>query len=271
MFHRHHEAMNTTFHLRLPEGLRGAADMARECFEELDLLEGRLSRYREDSDISRINSLAADQTLVISEETHRCLLLAFDLHERTGGLFDVTLGRAIRHRKDAESGPLPESAGRLMIHPTDPVVTCLEPGRELDLGGIGKGFALDHLRAILATWDAPEGLLSAGASTHLGFGDRDWPIELAATRGSHSVPLRNASLSSSGTAIQGSHIVHPDPEAPLADGRAWIIARSGAVSDAWSTALLLSPIDALTPWLAADADVTAAFIETDGVPVPFPF
>ena len=271
MSHFHHEAMNTTFHLRLPEGLRGATDMAIECFEELDRLEGKLSRYREDSDISRINSLAAGETVFICEETHRCLLLAFDLHERTGGLFDVTLGRAIRHRKDAESGPPPETIGSLMIHPDEPAVTCIEPGRELDLGGIGKGFALDHLRAILATWDAPEGLLSAGASTHLGFGDRDWSIELAATRGSHSVPLRNASLSSSGTAIQGSHIVHPDPDAPLADGRAWILARSGAASDAWSTALLLSPIDTLAPWLAADADVTGAFIETDGLPMPFLF
>ncbi|MCU0797645.1 MAG: FAD:protein FMN transferase [Akkermansiaceae bacterium] len=271
MFHRHHEAMNTTFHLRLPEGLRHASDMALECFEELDRLEGKLSRYREDSDISRVNSLAAGETIYLCEETHRCLCLAFDLHERTGGLFDVTLGRAIRHRKDGESGPLPQSAGKLMIHPADPAVTCLEPGRELDLGGIGKGFALDHLREVLLSWDAPEGLLSAGASTHLGFGDRDWPIELSATSGSHSVALRNASLSSSGTAIQGSHIVHPDPDAPLAEGRAWIIARSGAVSDAWSTALLLSPIALLAPWLAADPDVTGAFIETDGLPMPFPF
>ncbi len=57
------------------------------------------------------------------------------------------------------------SLGRLTIHPDIAAVTCDEPGREIDLGGIGKGFALDQLRQILLDWGAEGGLLTAGASS----------------------------------------------------------------------------------------------------------
>lgn len=259
----HHEAMNTTFHLRFGEERQGLPDMAIECFEALDRIEGKLSRFLDDSDIARINRLAAGETLHLSDDTHDCLLAALRLHDATGGLFDISLGRAIRHRKDAEPGPPPPPAGQLLIHPDQPAVTCLEPGRELDLGGIGKGFALDRLAAILAAWDAPACLLSAGASTHLATGETEWPVKLEGTAGALTVPLSRAALSASGTAIQGSHIVHPDPDAAPATGRKWVIATTAAASDAWSTALVLD--DTLVP---SGDDVLACFTEIDGRPIP---
>ncbi len=258
--------MNTTFHLRFPGEAHGAADMAIECFEELDRLEGKLSRFREDSDIGRINVMTAGETLHLAEETHACLLIALEMHAATGGLFDISLGRAIRHRKDAEAGPTPPLSGQLMIHPDRAAVTCLQPGRELDLGGIGKGFALDHLARILTTWDAPACLLSAGASTHLAFGGHEWPLELTGDAARLEISLRDAALSASGTGIQGSHIVHPDPAAPLAAGRQWVLATTAAIADAWSTALILAPSEAI-PGLLRDASCVTGWIqEIDGRP-----
>jgi len=239
--HFHHEAMRTTFHIRFAESTPHAAQIARDCFELIDFLECRLSRYKPESDIARINALPAGEFHYISHETHQCLLRALELYQHTAGLFDITLGRQIRHRKDGREGPPPEPVGQIIIHPDQPAVTCVEPGREFDLGGIGKGFALDSLGEKLAEWDAPPALLSAGASTHVTWGDSVWPTRLESEKGVRILELKNAALSASGTEIQGSHIVHPDSGGLLIEGRVWVVADDATTADAWSTALILCP------------------------------
>jgi FAD:protein FMN transferase len=239
--HFQHEAMRTTFHIRFAESTPNGDAIAKQCFDQIDFLEARLSRYRQDSDIARINLLPAGETHFISIETHQCLLRAIELYQQTAGLFDITLGRQIRHRKDSLDGPAPEAKGQIIIHPDKPAVTCVEPGRELDLGGIGKGFALDSLHTVMEEWDAPSALLSAGSSTHLTWGPAPWPMRLESDQGVRNLELKNASLSASGTEIQGSHIVHPDAEGLLAEGRAWVVAKDATTADAWSTALILCP------------------------------
>lgn len=238
-----HEAMNTTFTIRIGEAdPKLAAVMAQQCFEELDILEGKLSRYIEDSDIARINALAAGETLYISDDTHACLLLALDYYARTGGLFDITLGRAIQHRKDEDEGPPPAIEGSLLIHPDRPAVTCQTPGRVLDLGGIGKGFALDQLKKTLIRWNAPSALLAAGASTQLALGDQSWPVEIIGENSRQHVDLKDAAMSASGTGIQGSHIIHPDgDENELPWKHIWLTAPTATAADVWSTALMLLP------------------------------
>ncbi len=236
-----HEAMNTTFHIRFAGKSPDASFIARDCFEIIDYLEDRLSRYREYSDISRINLLPAGETHHINPETHQCLLRALELYQQTAGLFDITLGRRITHRKNEREGPPPEPQGQIIIHPDQPAVTCVEPGRVLDLGGIGKGFALDFLEEKLTEWEAPPMLLSAGASTHLTWGDTPWPIRLQSGPEGRVVQLKNGALSASGTEIQGSHIVHPDAGGLLVEGRVWVIADDATTADAWTTALILVP------------------------------
>ena len=238
-----HEAMKTTFTLRICHLERDhAALIAHKAFEELDLLEGKLSRYIDDSDIARINVMREGETLYISEETHTCLLLALDYYIKTGGLFDITLGRAIEHRKEKLEGPPPAIEGSLIIHPDRPAVTCQTPGRVLDLGGIGKGFALDRLKEFLIEWHVESALLAAGASTQLTFGDTSWPIEIIGEKDRQIIPLQNAALSASGTGIQGSHIVHPDGDAQqLPWKHVWLTAPTATAADIWSTALMLLP------------------------------
>ncbi len=264
-----HEAMNTTFSLRLAGDAAGlAGDLAFELFHELDRLEDKLSRFREDSEVTRINRLRAGESLRLSEECDACLRLALDLHGRTGGRFDVTLGRAIEHRKGGGTGPAPASTGQLALDPTEPMISCLEPGREIDLGGIGKGFALDQLNRRLDEWDAPDSLLAAGASTQLARGGRRWPIELRGEAASHGLELGEAALSASGTRIQGAHVVHPDPDwRGTGWTRLWVIAASAAEADAWSTAAMLMDRDELLGALAGDSALRAVFIEQDGEPL----
>ena len=69
------------------------------------------------------------------------------MHVVTQGLFDITLGKQIEHQKRRSTGESPTLGGTLALDPDRPVIHCIEAGREIDLGGIGKGFALDCLKA----------------------------------------------------------------------------------------------------------------------------
>lgn len=268
--HFSHEAMQTTFGLRLRgEDERSARDMARECFEWIDVLEARLSRFIEDSEISRINRMRAGETLYLSEPCHQCLLLALDAHARTGGLFDITLGARIEHRKSGAAGPPPPVTGSLIIHPDVAAVTCIEPGREIDLGGIGKGFALDQLKQILTDWGAEDALLTAGSSSLLAFGPSAWPVDLTAAEGSLRLELSNQSLSASGTGIQGSHIVHPAGDGLLPASRCdrvWVLAPTAALAEVWSTALMLMDPSEIPSFIAEEKLISAVYQEIDGSP-----
>lgn len=237
-----HEAMKTTFQLRMPPGdPQHQRSVAQVCFETLDLLESQLSRFVDGSDVSRINRLRQGESLFISDACYACLIEALRMHQETGGLFDVTLGSRIEHVKEGKEGAAPEIEGSLTVAPDRPLIVCETPGREIDLGGIGKGFALDQLRKILTDWEVESALISAGASTQLAFGTEPWRVELAGDHDRIHAELRGEALSASGTGIQGSHIVHPDSEgeAKLSYKRVWLKAATAAEADAWSTAVML--------------------------------
>jgi thiamine biosynthesis lipoprotein len=263
-----HDAMNTTFALRFRGVDPGTArDLAYECFARIDLLESQLSRFIDSSDIARINHLGAGETLYLHDTSYQCLLLALDAHARTGGLFDITLGRQIAHRKGGDDSPPPPAAGSLIIHPDVAAVTCVEPGRVLDLGGIGKGFALDQLRQVLDSWDVTDALLAAGASSLLAVGPSRWPVDLATENQSRRIGLCGQALSASGTGIQGSHIVHPGGQAAMPAGgfrRVWVVAPDAALAEVWSTALmLLDPVE-IPELIAEVTELSAIHAELDG-------
>jgi thiamine biosynthesis lipoprotein len=262
-----HEAMHTTFHLRICDTNPDLArDMARECFEHLEFLENHLSRFIDGSDISRINHLRAGETLYIDEVTHRCLLLALDGHARTGGLFDITLGSRIRHQKE-DLGHAPPLTGQLVIHPDIAAVTCDVPGRELDLGGIGKGFALDQLHQLLLDWGAEAAMLSAGASSLLAFGPHAWPIDLTGDEESIRILLQSQALSASGTGIQGSHIIHPAGESAMPAApchRLWVTTPTAAEAEIWSTALMLLDPESIENFIAGEPSIQTVHLDRCG-------
>ena len=114
--HFEHEAMKTTFSLRILGGsAETARGMALECFALIDSIENRLSRYVDGSDVSQINGMQAGETLYLSEPCHECMRIALDVYARTGGLFDITQGRRIEHRKSEEDGPPPPIGGQLTL------------------------------------------------------------------------------------------------------------------------------------------------------------
>ena len=257
-----HNAMKTTFIFRIvADDAKLAHDVAHAAIARLDEIEQTLSRYIEGSDVFRINHMQSDQSLFISETCYDCIRLATEAHEQTGGLFDITLGTVIEHQKNDDDGDCPPLIGTLSIDPERPRITCEAAGREIDLGGIGKGFALDQLKLLLEDFGIESALLSAGASTQLAFGPKTWPIELSGDHNQQTIGLNNQALSASGVGIQGSHIVSPlkQAEPSYTFRRAWVLQPSAAMADAWSTALMLIPAEQLRSF---EAPHDTLFFET---------
>jgi len=260
------EAMNTTFSVRIRHDDSGiAADAAHAGFLRLDELEDRLSRYRNGSDVDQINAMQTGQTLLITADTHGCLVAALRAGHDTGGLFDITLGVPIQHLKSGAGGPPAPPSGRLRIASDRPAVECLEAGRGIDLGGIGKGFAVGQMADVLRGWGVDSALIAGGASTLLAFGPDAWPVELRGASAGETLLLQNSTLSASGTAVQGGHVVHPDDPRRLTGlhRHVWVLGRDAASIDAFATACSLMDASQVRAFAASCAEVSGAWVEDD--------
>jgi thiamine biosynthesis lipoprotein len=235
-----HDAMACTFELYLPGAEpRYAGQAAQAAFDELDRLEQLLSRFIPHSDIARLNALAPGQSLCVSPETLECLQLAAQIYTATGGAFDI----AYRRRPQLRGTPL-------ACDPQACTVGALAGPIDLDLGALGKGYAVERLVGVLREWRIASALVHSGQSTVYAHGlsptGAPWrlalrsPDDTAATIG--SIQLGDAALSGSGQRLHGGHIIDPATGRPAARCEAtWAIAPSAALSDALSTAFMLLP------------------------------
>jgi len=242
-----HEAMATWFEIRIvEEDAVYAKQAAQESFALLDRLEGRLSRYREESEIARIRLLEPGESLRLSRDTYDCLLLAMELAALTNGAFDPTLGASMDEIRTTRAPLLPEDdeaeePGRLEIDPDTLTVTRYGRRVDLDLGAIGKGFALDRMAEELRNWEISRALIVAGGSSILALDAPNdqggWEVRV---NGTHLLSLRNTSIGTSGMAVKGAHILDPGTKAPSASSRrAWAVAPQAAWSDGLSTAFMI--------------------------------
>jgi thiamine biosynthesis lipoprotein len=257
-----HEAMATTFEIFVAgkeEAYAGQA--ARAAFDEVDRLERLFSRFDPSSEISRIGRLGPGDSLRVGIETAEVLGLAAFVQSETNGAFDVNYlgqGRAAGRRRASPPWPLQALLG-VSTDGHGFEVTRLRPegraparGIDLDLGAVGKGYALDAALSMLHVWDVGNVLLHAGTSTALAAGPgpagegrgRGWPVGAGSTAGTTSGPgrviLRNRALSGSGTEVKGAHIIDPRTARPASGpAAAWASHPSAAASDALSTAFMV--------------------------------
>jgi len=174
--------MATHYHLNLMEGENDyAEDMAMACFERIDELEGKLSRFIPDSDISRINNMKIDQELMIDIETYDCLKMAIEINQWTNGAFDIGIGEFMNifrgykegvltfsEQKDALRQALEEKvAGSIYLDPEEHKIYCIKPGIKFDLGALGKGYAIDVVAKMVMDNNFRNFSISASDSTIL--------------------------------------------------------------------------------------------------------
>ncbi len=285
-----HQAMGT-FYEALISGCDEvyARQAAQAAFREVDHLESLLSRFNPSSEIGQINRLDPGSVLKIGWETYECLAAAERVRIDTGGAFNINY-RAEKAERDRGSGEQDETgAGPRPAYEVFPVTDGFAVrinrrpfegrgrGVDLDLGGIGKGSALDRAAAVLADWSVDNYLIHAGTSTALAAGaaaggpgeEPGWPVGIG---GNWTLPdldkrarLRNRAISGSGTEVKGAHIKEPGTAAPAAAHlAAWASHPQAAIADALSTAFMVMETGAVSRYCEQHPDVWALVITPDG-------
>jgi len=289
-----HEAMATTFEvIILHEDAHYAQQAALAAFDELDRLEAELSRFIENSDVSRINNLAAGQSLRIGPAAFECLQLCASIYVETNGAFDITVGslpgcwlnedktRRSASGEQLNQARLPprlslqdESAGqRTGIHlfkldQAQHTVEILTRAVKIDLGGIGKGYAVDRMAELLGDWSIDTALIHSGCSSVLALGrprgTEGWPLTLSSPGNRKQtlacLYLQDSALSGSG--LQKSwHIIDHHTVRPVEDKlAAWACAPDAATADALSTAFMVMRPDEVERYCLSHSDTLAMVI-----------
>lgn len=258
-----HAAMATHFQVRIAFEQRAyAAQAAQAAFDLVDSLESRLSRFRTNSDIARIAHLVPGEKMRLSEPAYACLEVSMRMAQVTRNAFCPTPAAL----KTQASLP------QWDLLPAELSILCVSGRIEFDLGAIGKGFALDRMAELLRHWDCPSYLLVAGGSSILAGSPPanvpGWSCGLGDDNASQRFFLTDASLSGSGLAVKGAHILDPRTGRPAPrQNRAWVLADTASESDALSTACMVLTGPELEEVLAQNHS-WLAFLETDQRALP---
>ncbi|MBU6299974.1 MAG: FAD:protein FMN transferase [Verrucomicrobia bacterium] len=250
-------SMGTTWSLRT---LGSAPDQA-QVQRELDALESVFSTWRADSEISRFNQTPPHQWFPVSAELSEAFLLAREVHDRSSGAFDPTVGpltAAFGFGPPSLANPGAQPCLELIDYdPCRPALRKKTSAPTLDLSALAEGFALERIASrllaaghhnfllelggeLLARGDGP-----TGGGWRVGIQDPGIVGKSAAT----SLSLRNEALATSGTYRQReqrkegtvTHIIDPRTRRPVAHDTVSVsvIAPSAIQADAWATALLV--------------------------------
>jgi FAD:protein FMN transferase len=215
-------AMATRFELILhgpnPVSLRAAGEAA---LDEIDRVEAQLSLYRASSEIAHVNARAAHEAVRVTPAVFSLLEHARRLNQETKGAFDITIAPLVRcwgFMNGTGRMPLPSEIARarsvvgmhlVQLDPERLTVRFLSDGVMLDLGAIGKGYAIDQAVETLREAGITHALLHGGTSTVFGLGTppdaEHWAVAIEnpfeRDRPFTQVNLKNESLSVS--AIRG--------------------------------------------------------------------
>jgi len=188
-------------------------------FSEFDRLDDLMSVWKSGSDIARLNNAAGERAVPVSMETREVLRIARQVSDQTGGTFDVTfaaLSGLWKFDYQDKDGTVPdpqEIAKRLpLVNYRDLVVddsagTALlrRKGMRVNLGGIGKGYAVDRGVEILRRSGLHDFMIQAGGDMYVAgkHGDRAWRLGIRDPRGPAdrvfaSLDLTDGTFSTSG-------------------------------------------------------------------------
>ena len=261
--------MGTTFTIYLYASNQTRADEEFEAaFEEVDRIEEALSNYRPSSELSRINRLAGQQKVTTDPEVFNLLETSFDYSRKSEGAFDITVGPLMRawgffrkngqypSRSDLERARAGTGWNKVDLNSQQRTVSFKIPGMELDMGGIGKGYAVDRVIDLLREAGVKSALVDAGSSTLYALGappGKDgWKVVVpkpgVRSQAISEVLLRDNSLSTSGSyekffRLNGRtycHIMDPRTGEPVQGMlQTTVIAPTGTASDALSTTMFV--------------------------------
>ena len=269
-----------------PERASAAIDRALEEIARLDRV---MSNYNPESDLSRLNRNGHFHPETVSPDLYEAIRDALEYSRLSDGQFDITVAPLVDLWKAALGGDkaptaeeqekLRECVGyqKIQLQPPDRVrfhSACMR----IDLGSIGKGYAVDRAVDILRSYGIKSALIDAGESTIYGLGAPPgkpaWQVHLRdpSNQVDPQVWLCDNSVSTSeqtppsllGNDTAG-HIIDPQTGRPLETPYALsIVAKTGTASDALSTALLLVGPEKGKPIVMKLADAAAIWVSAEG-------
>jgi FAD:protein FMN transferase len=281
---RHVFAMGTVLTLEVEAPTREEALEASEAgLRAIEGVEARLSTWRDDTELSRLNRAPVGETFELSPALRADLERSFHWRRETAGAFDPTIGALIEAWGLRGEGrlPGPEELERAHEHSGADTLRLVPPrhavrlavGARIEEGGFGKGVGLDA---------AGEALLEAGASwARLDFGGQALILgtdsaRLAVadpderTRGVLSLDVAGASIATSGSSERGivvagkrlGHLLDPRTGRPATDfGSLTVLAPSATDADCLSTGLYVLGPDAALAFAANRADIEGIVLE----------
>jgi thiamine biosynthesis lipoprotein len=287
--------MNTRFEVAVWG--RDAAYLTAACEEaqrEIEALDRQLSFYRDDSDIRELNVYASRGPVTVEPGLFRLLWRARELGEATGGAFDITIAPLLRAwGMTGGGGQVPSDdeleAARtitgwelVQLDPERRTVHFLREGVQIELGAIGKGYAIDRAVELLRDSEIPGGLIHGGTSTVAAIGPQPdgtpWriairdPADAEASLGTAELTDQALSVSAvhgkfftEGEARYG-HVLDPRLGRPVHSALLAAVACPNATdSDALSTALLTAgePLFRLIEGLYPEAGLLLVTVNDD--------
>ncbi len=252
---------------------RNAGQLCREAFHQIDRLETELSRFDSSTDIASISQLKPRDLMVLTLDAFECLKMAQFVAADTNGAFDVTIGSVFAAWRNPDGTPRTPSLDELaaarertgwqllMMDEESHFVGVRKTGVQVDLGAIGKGYALDCAAAIFEEWGITRALLSA-ESTVLALdppeGKEGWTVNADAP-----MLLCQRAASSSGIAVQGQHIFDPRTGQPVRDRtQVWTLAPTAAWADALSTAFFVMSATEIEEYCRQHVEVSSIIIDS---------
>jgi FAD:protein FMN transferase len=290
LVHKTKYSMGTVYEIAVydeqPERASAAIDNA---FAEIVRLDAMMSNYRPESDLSRLNRDGHFHPVKVPRELYKVIEESTKYSRLSGGKFDITVAplvdmwkaalRGARVASEAEQEKLRACVGyeKIEFIPPDEV-EFHSPCMRIDMGSIGKGYAVDRAVGILRANGIKNALVDAGQSSIYGMGappgQKAWEIHLCdpSKRVDPIVMLSENSVSTSeqtpvsllGNETAG-HIIDPDNGKPLETKYALsIVAKTGTASDALSTTLLLAGPEKGKQMVKQIPDAAAIWVAANG-------
>ncbi|HKJ67388.1 MAG TPA: FAD:protein FMN transferase [bacterium] len=287
--HRYsHHAMATTYEIYVQHDDEHYAEgAAYEAFKLIDKLEEALSRFIENSDISRINSLQAYEFVTVGLPAFECLEISKNIYEETDRAFDISIGplyqcwltkdKTLRNPSQQELNSARYRTGMHLVklNKSNYTVQVLRSNLHLDLGGVGKGYAVDKVGELFREWNIENALIHGGKSSVLALEAPSdmpgWPVTISrvgsVTKTVARLFLHNHALSGSGI-HKGQHILDPRRGEPVKEkSGAWALADSSAMTDALSTAFMIMSPEAVRAYCESHENIRAIAVpEGDETP-----
>ena len=160
----------------MARGEKTAQRCIEAAFEVQDRIESLMSDYREDSELSKVNREAAQGPVAVSEMTFEVLQQSIHFAKLSEGAFDVTVGPLVDlWRKAGRTNQLPTEealaearrkvgSDKLILDEKNRTVRFAAEGMRIDLGGIGKGYAVDKAVEALQEQGAMGGMVDLGGN-----------------------------------------------------------------------------------------------------------